>query len=355
MPNLHIVTDPPMTKKLVAAGAFAETPMIVVDIGARGGIEWYWRVFGDHVRIIAFEPDPEECRRLNERAGKNVTFIAAALGSTSGPRTLYVMRHADSTSFYAGVPEWNRRYVFADNAGIEREITVQTTTLRDALQGQEPDFIKLDAEGAEFDILCGADLAPVLGLVAELNLGQAPTGQPSFADFDPYCRAAGLQLYDIDVYRFSRKALPYPFLYDLRDGTGRPVPGATTQGQALSSDALYFRDGLATDRPVKLACLFEIFGLNDCAAEVILAHRAAFAAWADPADLLELLVPAVKGRKLSYADYVARHATDPLFRPTPGWRQPPQSVSTYDGVFIPAWMGLRQRLYWLWRTLFRRL
>jgi hypothetical protein len=106
---------------------------------------------------------------------------------------------------------------------------------------------------------------------------------------------------------------------------------------------------------VKLACLFEIFGLNDCAAEVILAHRAAFAKWTSPESLLDLLVPQVKGSKLAYADHVARHAADPLFRPTPGWRQPPNAVSTYDGIFIPAWLGLRQRLYWLWRALRRRL
>ncbi len=222
---------------------------------------------------------------------------------------------------------------------------MQTTTLREALAGQQVDFIKLDAEGAELDVLRGADTGTVLGLISELNFGQSPSGQPSFADFDIHCRAAGFQLYDIDVYRFSRRSLPYPLLYDSRDSAGRPLPGPTIQGQTLSSDALYFRNGPTTSQPVKHACLFEIFGLNDCAAEVLQSHRSAFAKWVDPDLLLDLLVPEVKGRKLPVADYLARHAAgDPLFRPTSGWRQPSQAVNQYDGVFIPSWWGFWAKL-----------
>jgi FkbM family methyltransferase len=345
MPNLHIAGDPPMTRALVAAGAFVDDPVVVVDVGARGGVEWYWKVFGDHVRIIAFEPDAEECTRQNESAEKNVSFVAAALGARKEPRTLHVTRHAASSTFYPAEPAWARRFGFADNLAIDREVQVQTTTLRDALGGRKADFIKLDAEGAELDVLRGADLGPVLGLVSELNFGPSPSGQTCFADFDIHCRANGLQLYDLDLYRFSRRALPYPFLYDSRDAEGRPMAGPTVQGQILSSDALYFRDGLASGQPLKHACLFEIFGLNDCAAEVLQAHRAAFAKWADPDRLLASLVPEVKGRKLAYADYVARHpAGDPLFRPTPGWRSPSRTVNQYDGVFIPAWAGFWARL-----------
>ncbi|MFZ5779783.1 MAG: FkbM family methyltransferase [Pseudomonadota bacterium] len=356
MPNLHIVGEPRMTTVLVAAGAFTDDPVVVVDVGARGGVEWHWKVFGDHVRIIAFEPDAEECARLNAKAERNVTYMPAALGREDGPRTLYVTHHAASSTFYPTVPEWGRRYTFADNLAVDHEVTVQTSTLRTALAGRRIDFMKLDAEGAELDVLQGADLAPVLGLISELNFGQSPSGQPSFADFDAHCRANGLQLYDLDLYRFSRQALPYPLLYDSRDAAGRPVAGPTIQGQVLSSDALYFRDGLASAQPVKHACLFEIFGLADCAAEMILAHRAAFARWVDPDHLLDLLVPEVKGRRLAYADYVARHrAGDPLFRPTPGWRQPPRTVDRYDGIFIPAWLSLGPRLQRLWRALRRRV
>ena len=356
MPNLHTNGTPRMTPALVAAGAFADDPVVVVDVGARGGVEWYWQVFGNDVRIIGFEPDAKEAARLNSTGDKNVTYIAAALSSEPGTRTLHVTDHLDSSTFYPKVAEWDDRFCHSGNMQVARAVEIETTTLRKALGGKPADFIKIDAEGAELDIARGADLGPVLGLVAELNFGQSPSRQPSFSDFDQHCRVAGLQLYDIDVHRFSRKALPYPFLYDNRDGAGRPVPGATVQGQVLSSDVLFMRDGLATTQPVKHACLFEIFGLNDCAAEVIESHRPAFARWADPDQLLDLLVPEVKGRKLQRARYIEEHRRlDRLFRPTNGWRMPEARVINYDGIFIPSWLGLGERIYWCWRALTRGL
>ena len=338
MPNLHIVADPPMTRRLVEARAFAEDPLIVVDVGARGGIESFWKVFGDDIRTIAFEPDPEECARLQAIAEKNVTYLPTALGAESGSRTLHVARFSAASSFYPNDKTWCARFDIGDSLAIESRTEVRTTTLREALAGRQPDFIKLDVEGAELDVLRGADLGAVLGLVSEVRFSKRMSGCPTFAELDAFCRTAGFELYDLDLYRYTRRALPYPYLYDYCDDAGQPVPGPTVQGQPLIGDALYFRDGLATVKPVKLACLFEVFGLNDCAAEVVQAHRSAFAPWADPDVLLGLLVPEVKGEKLPFPDHITRHARgDRLVRPTPGRRIPDPIVAHFDGVFTPAW------------------
>lgn len=335
-----------MTCKLVETGAFAEKPLILVDVGARGGIDQYWKNFGPALRIVAFEPEPEECARLNASAEKNIQYLPVALGSENGERTLHVARYSMSSSFYPSHPDYYERFGFAKNMEIVSRVQVRTMTLRDALGDIEPDFIKLDIEGAEVDVLRGADLGPVLGIISELRFGERTAACPTFADLDILCRSAGFDLYDLEVSRFSRRALPYPYLYDFRDN-GRPVPGPTVQGQAVTGDALYFRDGLDTAKPLKLACLFEVFGLSDCAAEVILAHRAAFAKWADPEQLLDLLVPEVKGERLSYRDHLGRHAADDgRFRPTSGLRfpDPVLSHSLYDGIQVPGWAAPGRRL-----------
>jgi FkbM family methyltransferase len=347
MPNLRIADYAPMTRKLVAAGAFNEDPVVLVDLGSRGGIDTCWKNFGPALRVIGFELDPEECARLNAQNEKNVRHIPAAVGDKVGRRTLHIMRFPASTSFYPVNMPFCRRFGFAENGETLRTVEVETTTLSEALAGADVDFIKLDIEGAEVDALRAADLGPVQGLVAEVRFTARMQNCPTFTDLDNLCVSQGFELYDLDLYRYARKSLPYPFLYDFRDQQERPVEGPTTQGQLLTGDALYFRDGLVTAKPLKLACLFEIFGLVDCAAEIIQAHRPAFAKWADADELLDLLVPEVKGKRLGYREHMARVAArDPRFRPTPGARfaEPVFSHSLYDGVQIPAWASLNGRL-----------
>ena len=97
---------------------------------------------------------------------------------------------------------------------------------------------------------------------------------------------------------------------------------------------------------VALACLYEIFGLNDCAAELILKHRAAFEEVAPVQSLLDLLVPEAKSKQLSYAEYMNRDiVADPLLRPTWPHRYPEPIVAHYDGRFIPSWA----RKWWFGR------
>ncbi len=159
----------------------------------------------------------------------------------------------------------------------------------------------------------------MLGIVSEVHLCTI-SDRPMYWQLDKYMRECGFDLYDLDIYRSGKHALPYPFLYDFRNHDGKPMPGPSIQGQVQWGDALYLRDSLkaktalSARKIVASACLFEIFGLSDCAAELVLAHRSVFAAWSDPERLLDLLVPELKGQQFTYKEYVARDTTtDPLF------------------------------------------
>lgn len=345
-----------MTAALVKAGAFREKPFTVVDVGARGGVASYWSVFGDDLRIIGFDLDPDECTRLNA-IDPRTQYLPCALDRRAGQRPVYATEYSPASSFYRADPAHSERHTAGRNVAVTSESMLQTNTLSAALASidiRAVDFIKVDAEGAELDILQGAqDLLPGLqGILSEMRFARKVNGSPEYWEVEKYLREQSFELYDLDVYRLSKKALPYPYLYSNYFDDGRPAAGPSTQGQVLWADALYMRDMVGTGAAsgvrelVVAASLFEIFGLSDCAAELILTHREEFNAFVPSDELLDLLVPEVKGQVLTYKQYMDRDLVgDPLLRPADGMRFPEAVIPQYDGKFVASWESARPSLW----------
>jgi hypothetical protein len=133
----------------------------------------------------------------------------------------------------------------------------------------------------------------VLGLKVEAPF-QGPPHEfaNTFNNIDRVLHSHGFSLFDLTTNRYSRAELPSPFVYDLA--------AQTVSGQLVWGDALYFRDlaspaydaawryAVTPERVMKLACLYEQFGLPDCAAE-LLVNRGDFLAPSTREDLLDLL------------------------------------------------------------------
>src|SRR5581483_2567397 len=115
----------------------------------------------------------------------------------------------------------------------------------------------------------------------------------------------------------------------------------TQSGQVIWGDAIYLRDAaapgfrdfwgkeLTLPQLAKLACLYELFCLPDCAAELINAHRARFAEAVDPDRLLDALVSPLPSGRHSYSEYMRRFREDVTeFFPHPV-EQPSAGTSLY--------------------------
>jgi hypothetical protein len=137
----------------------------------------------------------------------------------------------------------------------------------------------------------------------------------TFRNIDRVLTGLGFSLFDLEVYRYSRAALPGPFVYR--------IPAQTESGQVIWADALYLRDAGKPDyerdwplapsplKILKLACLFEIFGLNDCAAELLLKYRANIRHLVDVDCYLGALTPPIQGQRLSYREYIKGFEQNP--------------------------------------------
>src|SRR5262249_7245724 len=71
------------------------------------------------------------------------------------------------------------------------------------------------------------------------------------------------------------------------------------------------------EKLLKLACIHELIGLPDCAAEVVLTFRNRLAAFGDTEELLDALTPPLLGEKLTYRQYMQKFEQQPhLFLPS---------------------------------------
>jgi len=254
------------------------------------------------------------------------------LGQKIGRQTFYVTAYPSSSGFYQSDMNFWRR--FPDELNVDTVNTIEVDTVDfDSLAINNHidyvDFIKLDTEGSELDILKGTIVTlkkSVIGLSIEVEFPQSHIGQPVFSDVDSFLRGLGFILYDLSYYRHSKKALPEPRWLG-------QVPGATNRGQILWGQALYLRDavneinysnniedGWNDLNILKLASFFELHTLPDCAIELLqVARQKSFLGSLDTDHLIDLLVPrtvnktfsrywVTKKKELSYSEYMEKIA-----------------------------------------------
>lgn len=326
------IDKPRLTALLVDRNVFADDPMFLVDVGASGGIDTYWHEFEDQFRAVGFDPLVTEVERLNDDAPPQVRYEAAWVtcreaGVPNGaPSTQFFPRTSAVRAAELAELDFARQHF---NAGAPIELTTERIVLDEYFEPSERDainFIKVDTDGGDYDVLRGAEATlrtgRVLGLAVEAQFHGAVSADANlFCNIDAYLRGLGFSLFDLEVYRYSRSALPARFVFD--------IPAQTVTGQVSWGEAIYFRDlgqpdyestwGLQPSRieVLKLMCLFEIFGLPDCSAELVLKYRDQLGNGRTRSEYLNLLASEQSGERTTYADLQRDFADDARRRFSP--------------------------------------
>jgi FkbM family methyltransferase len=183
-------------------------PRTVIDIGAAIGTFELYETFpkARHILIDPLEENRPYLERIVSRL-EDAEYIIAAAAERSGTLTLNVHRDLFASSLCS-------EYEGRDVDGTPR--TVPAITLDEVCEERQlegPYLIKVDVQGAELNVLAGADqvLKDTEYIVLEVCLMGFFIGGP--------------QLYDVAAYMKERAFV----VYDILDYAYRPLDGAMSQ------------------------------------------------------------------------------------------------------------------------------
>ncbi len=239
------------------AADFRKSPFVIYDVGAAGGIyplfprgtEDFWFAYG-------FEPMPTSFKKLAamHAQASNVSLYEIALTDTAGTATFRVYPDAPTSS------SLNANALIAeDGAATHQDISVRCKRLDDFCadtQHRSPNFIKLDTEGTELNVLRGGEQSVarhVLGVVSEIKFIRFSDNTTIFAGLDQFLQQKGFLLFDIQTSRMSR-TVGHRF-----GGKKGAIDSAYVL--YLRDFFAYYRDRLAGNRDIARAQLLKMLSL----------------------------------------------------------------------------------------------
>jgi len=351
---------------LVARGLATER-FRLLDIGCSGGLDPVWRSFEPRLQAIGIDASVTECNRLaglerNPDVAYVPGFVAPSadrrIDLSAGPAAPLIMEMRDRMSFMRTREIREARLRQASTVELLRNNAWEMTGLADparplvapavlAERGwTDLDYLKLDVDGADFDILRSFagrfDPLRVIAVQLEVNfVGTDGADEHTFHNTDRFMRAQGFDLFRLDVRNFSSRALPARYIW--------PTPAETVSGRPFQGEAYYTRDLLASHRAAaagplgpeklaKIAAVLSAWDVPDAAAELLLARRETLAPLFDVdagLDLLAAQTQAQRRRPLGYRDYMATFEAD-----QPGFYRPEGAIPMWERL-KSAWRG-----YW---------
>ena len=208
-------------------------PLVLVDVGASGGLSHSWDRARKHLSVIGFEPDDRALAALADSPDSHgVTYLNYALHNRKATVDFHHARKQETSSLLQFNRAFLNRFPEPERFDVLETVQVEADTLDRQLREQQindVDFIKLDTQGTELFILQGATTViddAVFGLEIEVEFAPIYQDQPLFSDVDSFMRELGFQLMDLRPCYWKR-------------AVGLDCEGS--KGQLIFADSLYVR------------------------------------------------------------------------------------------------------------------
>jgi len=212
---------------------FFKRNFVFCDVGARWGIEEPWKSQRNLINVVSFEPDKVEYEKIKKEKRKQDVVLPYALCNEKKTIDLNLTKSRGCSSIFEPNFPFLEKFPNVERFAIEEKEAVDSTTLDNLYETnilKNVDFIKLDTQGSELDILKGGEALiynNIIGIQVEVEFKPMYKSQPLFNDVDIFIRNKfGLELFDIRKTYWKYKE-------------GRGI--GPSKGQLIFGDALYFR------------------------------------------------------------------------------------------------------------------
>jgi FkbM family methyltransferase len=271
-------------QKLKDEGYLDNLHFTVVNVGSRKSLaqddysSQGWGIFAPNLSIYGFDADEDACNQANEELQQREInwqekHIPLALSDSIGEKELYVTKAPMCSSLYLPNESYLARFQrLPELVNLDFSIGIETTTLDAFCQEEkieEIDFLQIDVQGADLDVLKGAiNLLnnTIAAIQIEVEFSHLYLNQPLFSDVDIFLRNQHFTLFDLHFahnlrYLLNVKSAKHP------------------NGQLLWGDAFYLRDLLSENfieevrspvKLLKLACVADVLGFYDYALELLI-------------------------------------------------------------------------------------
>ena len=248
-------------------------PIKVIDIGAMAiGDEIYTPLVRAGVaKIVGFECVQAECDKLNAMSRGTHTYLPYAIGD-GRERTFRECNMPMTSSLYEPNTALLAKFQNLENlTRVVRREKIQTHRLDDLPEVAGADYLKLDVQGAEVDVMNGAEkvLADTVVVHTEVEFVPMYQGQPLFAEVDQRLRAAGFVFHKFSGIA-GRTFQPLIVNNDIN----------AALSQMLWADAVYVKDFMAfekltAEKLLKMAVILHMtYGSADLAMQALVAYDA---------------------------------------------------------------------------------
>ncbi|MDR1366172.1 MAG: FkbM family methyltransferase [Holosporales bacterium] len=185
---------------------------------------------------VLYDADEDSIEQIKSKADGNVIVLSALIAGGSGMTRFYNTFHPTNFSIYklneryknysyTHYPRYGE-YICGDGFSVESSIELKSYTLPEIIEKYQIgiDFLSLDVQGAEYDILVASkDLLKdkVLGVILEAEFVELYKNQKTFDKVHQLMTSAGFSLINID-YMGTWEAISLPVGFR---GTGSHIFG----------------------------------------------------------------------------------------------------------------------------------